>query len=241
MKSWIDRFLAQPLSLTLSEIPWAGFLLSTVLLAAMVNMATDVLGEVVGPIWTLALLILTSIGTLVGLNLYARRVRLRLRTGERVIGGKTAPQQRRGVVLLFSTMPIAKMAVEYHQGCLEHVWVVVTPDKREGATELCEFVEGTLKAKAHLLEEIQDEFDLSGCYARVQEVYRARATAVGLSANDVIADVTGGTKLMTAGMVVACSDLNQPLQYVPTQRKGGEPIGPFRPIEVGLARSGRTR
>jgi hypothetical protein len=238
--NWFKRFLAQPLSLTLAEIPWAGFLLSTVLLAAMVNLATGVVGELVGPIGTLVFLLLITVITVVVLNLYARRVQQRVEAGERVIGGKSAPQQRSGIIVLFSNMATARTAVEYHQGRLAHVWVVVTPEMREGATELCSYVEGNLSAKAHMLE-IQDEFDLSGCYDRVQEVYRALAPDFGLSANDVIADLTGGTKLMTAGLVVACSDLNQPLQYVPTQRKGGEPIGPFRPIEVALARSGRAR
>lgn len=240
MRSWFNRFVVQPLSMTLAEVPWAGFLLTTVLLAAVVNLGTGVLGEVVGPAWTLFLVIVLSVLTIVALNAYAMHVRRRAEKGERVIGGKAAPLQRRGLIVLFSTMATAREAVDHHRGRLEHVWIVITPGMREEATRLCSYVEQELGLKAHLLAEIADEFDLSGTYSRVREVLTDLAPAIGLPANEVISDLTGGTKLMTAGMVVACSDLNQPLQYVPTQRKGGVEMGPYQPIEVALARSGRA-
>ncbi len=47
----------------------------------------------------------------------------------------------------------------------------------------------------------------------VQSIY-ADALEKGLSESQIIADYTGGTKSMTAGMVIACADPNRHLEYI---------------------------
>ncbi len=67
----------------------------------------------------------------------------------------------------------------------------------------------------------------------VRSVFEQFAPRVGLAPSDIIADMTGGTKSMTAGMVLACSDFNAVLEHVPTRFSGaGQPMLPLDPIEV---------
>ena len=54
------------------------------------------------------------------------------------------------------------------------------------------------------LKPLLDEDDPQKSYYLVRSIYE-EAKAFGLSEGDVIADYTGGTKSMTAGMVLACS------------------------------------
>ena len=119
------------------------------------------------------------------------------------------------------------------------MWIIVTPEMQEPAGQFRVYAEA-LGVTCHLLE-LADEYDAPGCYRLLRDIIQTHAPAANLTANEVIADLTGGTKLMTAGMALACGDLNQALQYVPTQYVGAEPTVPFQPIEVKLGRAGMTR
>lgn len=49
--------------------------------------------------------------------------------------------------------------------------------------------------------------------ARVDQAF-SEAAAVGLGPEDVIADYTGGTKTMTAGMILACARPDRKLEFM---------------------------
>jgi len=86
--------------------------------------------------------------------------------------------------------------------------------------------------------DLDQEYDANQCYHLVRSVFETRAKEVGLEREQVIADMTGGTKPMTAGMVLACTDLKMALQHVPTRFIGdGQPTVPLDPIEVIFGRS----
>ncbi len=53
-------------------------------------------------------------------------------------------------------------------------------------------------------EELDDEHNPEMAFHLVQAIYH-EASAHGLAEHDIVADYTGGTKSMTAGMVLACS------------------------------------
>jgi hypothetical protein len=236
MQAWFKRFVVRPMAQTIAEATWFGFLFSAVLIAAMVNLATNALSAVVGPLWTVVLLALLLVATLVFSNLYARQIRRAIEQGERVIGGRGAPDLHRGLIVMPTRAPTARQAVDHHKGRLEHLWIIVTPEMREPAGQLRDYAE-SLGIACHPLE-LADEYDAPGCYRLVREIIQTHAPAANVPPGEIIADLTGGTKLMTAGMALACGDLNQALQYVPTQYVGAEPTVPFQPIEVTLGRAG---
>lgn len=235
MQTWLKRFIVRPMAQTMAEASWFGFLLSAVLIAAMVNLATNALSEAMGPGWTVAVLALLLVATLTFANVYAGQVRRAIERGERVISGRGAPDRHRGLILMPTRAPTGQQAVDYHRDRLEHLWLIVTPEMREPANQLRTYAE-SLGVTCHWLE-LADEYDAWGCYQLVREVFQSHALAVNLPPREVIADLTGGTKLMTAGMALACGDLNQALQYVPTRYVGAEPTVPFQPIEVKLGRA----
>ena len=108
---------------------------------------------------------------------------------------------------------------------------------REEANTLRTYAE-SLGVQCYPLDLVQ-EYDASRCYFLVRRVFETLAAQVGITAVDVIADMTGGTKPMTAGMALACSDLNAALEHVPTQFVGsGQPTIPLEPIEVVFGRTG---
>ncbi|PKO20835.1 MAG: hypothetical protein CVU38_18010 [Chloroflexi bacterium HGW-Chloroflexi-1] len=227
------------MALTMAEATWFEFLFSIVLIAAMVNLATGALSQVIGPALTGAVLVLLLAATLIFANVYALQVRRSIERGERVLGGQRAPEPHRGLIVMVTRAPTARQAVDYHRERLQHLWIIMTPEMRELAGALSKHAE-TLHVTCHLLE-LQNELDATGCYGVVRDVFQVHGPRYGLAPGEIIADLTGGTKLMTAGMVLACGDLNQALQFVPTQYVGSEPTVPFQPIEVGLGRAGAQR
>jgi hypothetical protein len=48
----------------------------------------------------------------------------------------------------------------------------------------------------------------------VDSIYRDATDEMGLAEQSIVADYTGGTKSMTAGMVLACVSPNRRLQYI---------------------------
>jgi len=68
---------------------------------------------------------------------------------------------------------------------------------------------------------IDRAFDVQETYEAVRRIYQEQAPAEGLTPEQVIADFTGGTKMMSAGLVLACGD-RWPMQYMTGRKdKGG--------------------
>jgi len=70
-----------------------------------------------------------------------------------------------------------------------------------------------------LVRQIFKPFDVQETYEVVQGIYLKEALAEGLSPDQVVADFTGGTRMMTAGMVLACGD-RWPMQYMTGRKEG---------------------
>jgi hypothetical protein len=60
---------------------------------------------------------------------------------------------------------------------------------------------------------VADPFDLQETYALVRHIYQEEAPQAGLGPDQVVADLTGGTAMMTAGMALACRE-RWPMEYV---------------------------
>jgi len=69
------------------------------------------------------------------------------------------------------------------------------------------------------------QLDVQAAYQAVHAVLERETAEEGLSADQVIADITGGTKPLTAGMVLAAITVGGALEYVESERdKDGQPI-----------------
>ncbi|WP_017302245.1 hypothetical protein [Nodosilinea nodulosa] len=133
----------------------------------------------------------------------------------------------------------AEVAIRYHwnQGHLPHLrhcWLICTDKSLPYANQLVSrlAVEGiTQTLKVHygpnlLIDPNQSEPPLSLLVSDdqiddpnyiqrlVDAIYADAATQAGLSEPEVIADYTGATKGMTAGILLACATPDRPLQYI---------------------------
>jgi hypothetical protein len=232
LKKWWIYFVANPIALTLSQASWFGFVLTTILLASLVNVATSVLIEVSGSTITLIVMAFVTLAALIYANVYAYRVHDWTLKGRQIIGGHKSPAPCPGLILMVTRAPTMRKAIEYHAVALKHLWLIVTPDMENAANELRELARRN-EIHPHN-EELAEPFDADACYHVVRRIYEEQVAALKLPRSAVIADITGGTKPMTAGMVLACTNLGARLEHVPAYFADGKALTPLDPIEIVL-------
>jgi hypothetical protein len=131
---------------------------------------------------------------------------------------------RRGLVVLVSQgrsedIP-AMAAIKYHLPALEHCWLITSTEPAnpppppsqsawKNAGTLRVLYEGQVKTHIKVI----DPEDPQSIFQAVEQVY-SEAKLFGLSSNEIVADFTGGTKMMTAGMVLACTPADRDVQYM---------------------------
>ncbi len=110
--------------------------------------------------------------------------------------------------------PLA-IAVEHHTPSLKHCWLLCTEGEK-GSWRQYETARDVLRACVPASDiafhqvAIDDANDLTHTLVAVEGIYRGRTLAPG----DIIADFTGGTAAMSAGMILATLDENQDVEYV---------------------------
>ncbi len=118
-------------------------------------------------------------------------------------------------------------AIEYHRAALKHCWLIASSGEGGSfatAQELAQHF-GHYQVTCSIWQVI-DAASIAETFALIDWFYTQRVPMVGLSETQVIADITGGTKPMTAGMVLACGR-RRPMQYMLFQ-----PAGPSLPIAL---------
>jgi hypothetical protein len=111
-------------------------------------------------------------------------------------------------------------AIEYHLTSeeaggesLRVCWLVATAGVT-GSVPVARAVRERYRDQCELIiRELDNAFDVEGAYELVRRIYADEATRHELSPVQIIADFTGGTKPMSAGMVLACRD-RWPMQYM---------------------------
>jgi hypothetical protein len=142
------------------------------------------------------------------------------------------PAKYRGLIILVGTgrpgePPMRQAAwktIEHHLSSadepgLETCWLIASKGEK-GSVPIaqqykaaCEDREVTAYVRA------VDAFDLQAAYDVVQRIYEEEVPRAGLTEQEVICDFTGGTKLMSAGMILACDD-RRPMQYMYGRKTG---------------------
>lgn len=232
LKKWWVYFIANPIALTLSQASWFSFVLTAILLASLVNVATSVLIEVTGTIITLIAMAFVTLAVVVYANVYAYRVHDWTLKGKQIIGEHKSPAPCRGLILMVTHAPTMRKAIDYHTAALKDLWLIVTPEMESAANDLRELARQN-QVNCHT-EELTEPFDANACYHLVKRIYEEQVLALNLPRSAVIADMTGGTKPMTAGMVLACSNLGARLEHVPAYFADGKALVPLDPIEIIL-------
>lgn len=213
------------------------FLVATVLLGIVTSAAYDLI-----TIWSgtstadlAKVLVLTIVAGAVPIAFVAHRLhRARGPNPVVILGGeRTVTQGHRGLVLLVSNRDMARFAIRHHLhpatgNTLERCWLICT------------------QVMANLCQEIADDFapahfpDLSVTPVAIEgaflapDVHQAVASVIStatdpnigaaLNLEDLIVDITGGTKPMTAGAVLASTQEGVAMQYVESRWEGGRPV-----------------
>lgn len=208
------------------------FMIGTTLLALLGNAVYDLVKEYVGTAWgvlvvavaVLALLVvlLAVLRLLLGRRLDVREVRRRPALVALVSQGK------------LSTNP-ALTAIKFHHRGLEdehsdqvlrHCWLVASPrpDEEPEQRGTGEPYQSSWKNAQDLralyepqgvdvqIKTVNPE-DPQSVFHAIDQIYR-QVTALHLKSEDVIADFTGGTKVMTAAMVLSCTPAGRDVQYL---------------------------
>ena len=110
----------------------------------------------------------------------------------------------------------AELAINYHMPVLKHCWLLTTEDTKNG-------IEGLKNSYPEIQFHpflVEDPNNPKFVLDTMENVYD-NVNLHGLKEKDTIADYTGGTKSMSAGMVIAASrSLERDLQYLYTSPKG---------------------
>lgn len=109
------------------------------------------------------------------------------------------------------------VAVRHHAPVLERCWILCSPASRkqfEVAKALVEGVAGAAGRRVAVVpRDVEDASNVALAAEVVEGIFR-EARHRGLDAGEVIADLTGGTAAMSAGMVLATLPEGRLLQYL---------------------------
>lgn len=117
---------------------------------------------------------------------------------------------------------VAWAAIQYHLSTktasgLQYCWILASPEAAINAAAL----QAACQAQGVTAEicPVESGFSIQAAYDAVQHIYLVQAPRVGLTAQQVIADFTGGAKPLSAGMLLACGD-RRPMQYMYGRKAG---------------------
>ena len=120
-------------------------------------------------------------------------------------------------------------ALQHHQkgGGATHCWLVMQADAepvQQAFSQLSQqLVEQGMTTRLHPF--YISKLDVWEAYKAVRTIFEREAVEEGLEPGQVIADITGGTKPLTTGMVLAAITTNGALEYVESERDDqGRPI-----------------
>ncbi len=188
---------------------------------------------------TFVLAIVSALGACAGLYFYRRfrhqRVELSVITTEEM-----RPERKKGLIVLVGPgrpdrdplQQAARPAFEFHHlddrgnPVLKVCWIITTTGKDGGvpvALKLKDEFQG--KGVKTLICTVDNAFNMRETFDLVENIYRVQAPQEGLTTHDVVADFTGATKPMSAGMVLACGAARA-MQYVSGDQKtvASEPV-----------------
>jgi hypothetical protein len=107
-------------------------------------------------------------------------------------------------------------AIDYHRRTLRHCWLIATSARNKQSSEPTayqlkeRFERYKLPCSIHIVENGSDPLEIRDC---MQKLLQEIELAGEFRNDELICDITSGTKAMTAGMVLACGT-KYPMQYM---------------------------
>ncbi len=152
-----------------------------------------------------------------------RRDRQRRRALQAEVDESRLAPPHPGLVWLFGPGPFEHLlsALAHHRegGGATHCWLVMQDigPVRETFNQLShQLLEQGITTQLHPFY-IQQP-DVEATYQAVRAIFEREAAEEGLQSDQIIADITGGTKPMTAGMVLAALTTGGDVEYVESKR-----------------------
>lgn len=229
MKVFWAKVIREPFLRVLHDVPWFGPVISGGLVGLTVNILSTAL-TTWGGIWfgwgALGVLALAASGFVYAYN---RREQKRRHGIPGFIADLPSPERSMGLVSLFSNKDTLTEAIRFHQPTLQYCWLVITPEMQPKALQAM----ADLKGIQVSLHPIDNALNTTLCYDTVRHIFEEEAPLHSISPSQVIADITGGTKPMTMGMIMACLKGGYRIEHVPTEYgPDGRPKGPLPPKEI---------
>jgi len=221
--------LSEAFQRTLAEVPWFGPVISAVLVAMLVNLLTDTLVAYIGTLFAWVILFVLVILIIMFFYAYDTGQRRR-RHNLGPVKDLPHPACQRGLIFMFSNEATLREAIQYHQPRLEHCWLLVTQQTQAEADRL----KGQFSGVNFDDVFIPGLYNTQACYQAVRDIYQREAPRLGFMPGEIVADITGGTKPMTVGMLLACMEGGYPIEHVPAQYDGKRVVGPLPPIEIRI-------
>lgn len=230
MKKHWNRYVREPLLRTMIGVPWFGPVVMAVLVSLIINVLTTALVQWGG--LALAWLVV-AVAVLLATAFVVTYDRAEHRRRSQGLGPIDLPHPEKhvGLIFLFSREDTLREALAYHAPVLTHAWLLVTPELQSKAAEAVQHHPNLRFA----VESLPNLYDTRACYQTVLAVYQNAARNERIDPKRIISDITGGTKPMTMGMILACVQGGYPIEHVPTRYDSdGNPIGPLPPIQISL-------
>jgi hypothetical protein len=220
--------IVNPFRRTFIEVPWFGPAVSTVLVAALINVLTTTLTstEDTTPGWLFVLFLFVIALVFVFANAMNHRRWVR-NLGP--VNDIPRPGKYEGLVFLFNREETLRAAIDHHREALKRCWLIVTPEMQAKlGSVMTHFPEVQFS-----VQPISNLYSTQECYETVRRIYKEEAPQAGIQFENVISDITGGTKPMTMGMIIACLEGGYPVEHIPTKfDSSGSPTIPLPPIEI---------
>jgi hypothetical protein len=152
------------------------------------------------------------------------------------------PDKKIGMILLIGpSKRVAISAIDYHKQKLEICWLVGTEQAAPTAQYLVTHYPNIQFKFGN--EYIVAEDEIKNTYEVVSFILANDSKKHHVKMKDIVADITGGLKTMTSGMVLACTGHKCDMQYMKSPRnERGEIVSTLaKPIKVGIAYNDKGR
>ena len=143
------------------------------------------------------------------------------------------PRQQMGLIVMADANGDAlRSAIEYCLPSLKHCWLLASRDTVATAQALVAQYQGQVPNFYYgELGYLVDPDQIQATYDTVVRIFDTEAPAAGLQPHDIVADISGGSKAMTAGVALACLARDRDMQFLKAARDGNGRILPNAPLE----------
>jgi hypothetical protein len=202
-----------------------------VLGALLTNLLATFVGALLGNQWWQVAL---QLATVIALLLFGGAIFLlrEQRPPKILVSENERPAKHRGLIVLIGTgrpgedpmQQSAWAAIEHHldtsgRNGLQFCWLVASGGERGSLPVALEYKKlCTMHGITAETRTVEDAHSVQATYDVVRRIYEQDVPGAGLGEQDVIADITGGTSPMSAGMALACGE-RWPMQYMYGRKK----------------------